>query len=129
MLINKRIKRSVFISILSIFSLLVSVKSDNSNTQKVVADEPVATCVGIANDENNNKPLTSGGKNLYHTLLKYDVDLGDEPNTVNVVSTTGQGILLSGTKLSEIPGAVIDYAHGTVYLKIQIPQEYQEHLM
>ena len=86
------------------------------------------TCVGIANDENNNKLITSGGKNVYHTLLKYDVDLGDKENTVNVVSTTGQGILLSGVKLSEIPGAIVDYAHGTKYLKVQIPQEYQDSL-
>lgn len=125
---RRRLKYSIFPSIVLMFSILVTLKLPSKGSSEVTAEEPIATCVGIANDENNNKLITTGGKNVYHTLLKYDVDLGDKENTVNVVSTTGQGILLSGVKLSEIPGAIVDYAHGTKYLKVQIPQEYQDSL-
>ena len=83
-----------------------------------------AVCQGIANNENNN--VVEG--DTYRTLLKYDATLGDAANTTNVVSTTGEGIKLNGVKLSEISGVSIDYAHGGAYVRIRIPQSYQDAL-
>ena len=90
------------------------------------AASPTVVCQGIANDVNNNILETNVGK--YRTLLAYDLTLGDTANSTNVVSTTGQGILLNGVKLSEISGASIDYAHGKRYIQIKIPQSYQDAL-
>ena len=88
---------------------------------------PTVTCQGIANDLNNNI-LEESTPARYRTLLAYDVALGSAANTTNVVATTGQGILLNGVKLSEIEGASIDYAHGSKYIQIKIPQSYQDAL-
>ena len=89
-----------------------------------VPADPTVTCQGIANDANNNIPDNGS----YRTLLAYDVTLGAAANSTNVVSTTGEGILLNGVKLSEINGASVDYAHGSRYIQIKIPQSYQDEL-
>ena len=92
---------------------------------------PTVVCQGIANDENNNVAEAAGNGNaeaMYRTLLKYDITLGSAANTTNVVATTGEGITLNGVKLSEIPNASIDYAHGKTYIQIKIPQAYQNAL-
>ena len=97
------------------------------NAPSVSAAEPTVTCQGIANDVNNNI-LETGTPAKYRTLLAYNTALGNSANTTNVVSTTGQGILLNGVKLSEISGVSIDYAHGSRYIQIKIPQNYQDAL-
>ena len=88
---------------------------------------PTVVCQGIANDLHNNI-LESGTPAKYRTLLAYDIALGFASNNTNVVSTTGEGILLNGVKLSEISGVSIDYAHGSKYIQIKIPQSYQDAL-
>ena len=128
MLKFKKVKYSLLTLVLLIFSLVVSVKLPSNDASKTQAFDPIATCQGIANDENNNKLVKNGAVEYYHTLLKYDVQLGDTANTVNVASTTGQGILFSGVKLSEVQGAIVDYAHGSKYLKIQVPKSFQDSL-
>ena len=92
------------------------------------AASPTVVCQGIANDVNNNILETNSNPAKYRTLLAYDIALGTAANTTNVVSTTGQGILLNGVKLSEISGVSIDYAHGKRYIQIRIPQSYQDAL-
>ena len=85
---------------------------------------PTVVCQGIANDVNNN---VKEGTN-YRTLLKYDKNLKSSAasDATNVVSTTGQGILLSGVALSEISGVTVNYGHGKTYIQILIPQAYQD---
>ena len=85
---------------------------------------PTVVCQGIANDVNNN--VQEGTK--YRTLLKYDKNLKSSAasDATNVVSTTGQGILLSGVALSEISGVTVNYGHGKTYIQILIPQAYQD---
>ena len=105
----------------------------NGSTWETYVEQltPTVVCQGIANDENNNIPEAAGNGNavpMYRVLLKYDIALGSAANTTNVVSTTGEGILLNGVKLSEIPNASIDYAHGSKYIQIKIPQSYQDAL-
>ncbi|MBO5737301.1 MAG: hypothetical protein J6S04_05790, partial [Clostridia bacterium] len=100
-------------------------------TAPVEPDDATVVCQGIANDVNNNILETVAQGNpvpRYRTLLKYDIALGNTANSVNVVSTTGQGILLNGVPLSNIPNASIDYGHGSKYIQIKIPQEYQDAL-
>ena len=97
----------------------------------VAPPEATVVCQGIANDENNNIAEAAGYGNaepMYRTLLKYDIALGAAANTTNVVATTGKGITLNGVKLSEIPNVSIDYAHGSKYIQIKIPQSYQNAL-
>ena len=106
----------------------VIVYFDSITINEVVIIEPNVVCQGIANDVNNNI-LESGAIPKYRTLLKYDVALGSLANSTNVVSTTGQGILLNGVALSEIPNASIDYGHGSKYIQIRIPQSYQDNLV
>ena len=92
---------------------------------------PTVHSLGIANDENNNILETVQQENpepRYRTLLKYDNNLGENPNTINVLKTVGDGILLNGVPLSEINNALIDYANGTKYIRIKIPQAYQDSL-
>ena len=103
----------------------------NGSAWEVAQLKPTVVCQGIANAENNNIPETAGNGNvvpMYRTLLKYDIALGAAANTTNVVATTGEGILLNGVKLSEIPNVSIDYAHGNQYIQIKIPQSYQDAL-
>ncbi len=101
------------------------------STKNAFAASPTAICQGIANDENNNIAETTAQLNpvpIYRTLLKYDVNLGTEPNETNVVQSTGQGIKLNGVPLSDIPNSRVDYANGTKYIRIKIPQSYQSSL-
>lgn len=126
----KTIKFRKIFGIGTAFILLVATifgsipKTETKNP--VVAEGPTVTCLGVANDENNN---ILDSENRYRTLLKYSDNLGDSANAANVASTTGQGIKLNGVKLSEIPDAVVDYAHGKTYLDIKIPKTYQDSLV
>ena len=112
----------------------IAIRTDNSNLVAyvdsitvILVSKPTVVCQGIANDVNNNI-LEPGSTPKYRTLLKYDIALGASANSMNVVSTTGQGILLNGVALSEIPNVSIDYGHGSKYIQIRIPQSYQDAL-
>ena len=119
--LTKKVINSVLVALLTLSCFMFVTVTDSKTVAK--ADSPTVTCSGVNQWNNNN---LSGG--YYVTLLDYDIYLGDAANATNVVSTTGQGITLNGVKLSEISGAVVDYAHGKNRLEIKIPQSYQEAL-
>ena len=127
MLRTRKIMLTVLTAIMLICVAILGVMHINVKPTSALADTPTVVCQGIANDVNNNI-LEEGSPARYRTLLKYDATLGDEANSTNVVATTGEGIKLNGVKLSEIPNATIDYAHGKGYIQIRIPQSYQDAL-
>ena len=127
MLRTKKIMLSILMAITLLCIAILGVMHINVNPTSALAATPTTACLGIANDVNNNI-LEEGNPARYRTLLKYDVTLGDAANSTNVVATTGEGIKLNGVKLSEIPNATIDYAHGKGYIQIRIPQSYQDAL-
>ena len=126
--------KKIMLTILTAIALLCIAFLGVINVQvkptTALANSPTVVCQGIANEFNNNilEPASGGIVAKYRTLLKYDDTLGDTANATNVVSTTGEGIKLNGVKLSEIPNASIDYAHGKTYIQIKIPQSYQDAL-
>ena len=128
MLKTRRWLLTVLMAITMVCAAVLGVLQMNIQPKRVSAATPTVVCQGIANDVNNNI-LEEGSPARYRTLLKYDLTLGDAANTTNVVSTTGQGIMLNGVKLSDIPSARVDYAHGKTYLEIKIPQDYQDALV
>ncbi len=127
MLKTRRWLLTVLMAITMVCAALFGILQMNVQPKSVSAATPTVVCQGIANDVNNNI-LEEGTPARYRTLLKYDLTLGTEANTTNVVATTGQGIKLNGVKLSEIPNARIDYGHGKGYIQIKIPQDYQDAL-
>ena len=123
--------RKILLTIMMAITLVCTVLGilhGSVNATRVSAATPTVTCQGIANDMNNNILETVSTPAKYRTLLAYDVALGNGANATNVVSTTGEGILLNGVKLSDIPDTSIDYAHGSRYIQIKIPQSYQDGL-
>ena len=127
MLKTRKIMLTILTAIMLVCTALLGIIHINVNPTNALAESPTVTCQGIANDVNNNI-LEEGTPAKYRTLLAYDVALGSAANTTNVVSTTGEGVLLNGVKLSEISGASIDYGHGSRYIQIKIPQSYQDAL-
>ena len=128
---TKKMLLTVIMAITLLFATLLGIMQISMKTTNAQAATPTVTCQGIANDMNNNILETVEQGNpvpRYRTLLKYDLTLGSAANYTNVVSTTGEGILLNGVKLSEITNASIDYAHGKYYIQIKIPQSYQDAL-
>ena len=124
---TRKIMLTVLTAIMLVCVAILGVMHINVGSTNAAAATSTVVCQGIANDMNNNI-LEEGNPARYRTLLKYDLALGTEANTTNVVSTTGQGIKLNGVKLSDIPNALIDYAHGKGYVEIKIPQSYQDAL-
>ena len=118
---------TILMAITLLGSALLGIMHINVGSISALAVTPTVTCQGIANDVNNNI-LEAGTPAKYRTLLAYNTALGNAANATNVVSTTGQGILLNGVKLCEIPNTSIDYAHGSRYIQIKIPQSYQDAL-
>ena len=124
---TRKIMLTVLTAIMLVCVAILGVMHINVGSTNAAAATSTVVCQGIANDMNNNI-LEEGNPARYRTLLKYDLTLGTEANATNVVSTTGQGIKLNGVKLSDIPNALIDYAHGKGYVEIKIPQSYQDAL-
>ena len=124
---TRKILLTIMMAITFLCSVSLGIMNVNFNPTSALAATPTVTCQGIANDMNNNI-LEAGTPAKYRTLLAYNQMLGNAANATNVVSTTGEGIKLNGTKLSEIPDTSIDYAHGNYYIQIKIPQSYQDAL-
>ncbi len=129
----KALTKKIWLYILTVLCVvccgLFAINALGANT--VQAASSTVTCQGIANDVNNNILETVEQGNpvpRYRTLLAYNTTLGADKNGTNVVATTGQGITLNGVKLSDIPDTSIDYAHGSRYIQIKIPQGYQDAL-
>ena len=122
----RKIMLTIMLAI-TLVCIVLGILHGSVNATRVSAATPTVTCQGIANDMNNNI-LEESTPAKYRTLLAYDVALGNGANATNVVETTGQGITLNGVKLSEIPSTSIDYAHGSRYIQIKIPQSYQDGL-
>ena len=122
------IEQCVFID--TVLPDVILYSSGSSWSSEYIAYHEQANCLGVANDENNNilEPGSATRPARYRVLLRYDRNFGPSPTTTNVASIVGQGILLNNVKLSDIPGSVVDYAHGTVYLDIKIPKDYLDSL-
>ena len=125
---TRKIILTIMMAITLLCTVVLGILQMNIHFTNALAAEPTVTCQGIANDVNNNILETNSNPAKYRTLLAYNTALGSAASTKNVVSTTGQGILLNGVALSEIENVSIDYAHGSRYIQIKIPQSYQDAL-
>lgn len=64
----------------------------------------------------------SRDNDTFNTILDFDINLGDVSNANNSIAR--KGIYLNGTPLSQINGAMVNYAHGFNHLYITIPKQY-----